>query len=273
MGLLNKAELDRRIRKGELIRNPRLRSDGSPDLQPASYDLTAGRAVWKELNSTSKAAGTQIVEELYEPSYPHGRQAHVSLQPGQMMSVITHEEVIMPEELCGTVYSKNSLALNGIFAFNSGHVDPGFSGPIVIRLINLRSTPWTFTLGDRIFTITFQTVDFKPGDTYDVRPAIDADETLRRVRGFADVALSNALFDLYAQNIEDRLSSFRVETINTLRDQLRGEFLTQNQFGGALWSWAKHYLIVIAALFGFLGLLVGILADWPAVLEWLRGLG
>src|SRR5215213_5516283 len=125
MGVLNQAELDRRLKKGELIKNPRCLPDGSFDLQPASYDLMAGRAVWKETNSSrSKAGGVQIVEELFDSNILQGRQPHVSLQPGQMMSVITHEEILMPRELCGTVYSKNGLALNGIFAFNAGHVDP-----------------------------------------------------------------------------------------------------------------------------------------------------
>ena len=70
----------------------------------------------------------------------------------------------MPSCLCGTVYSRNSLALAGILALNAGHVDPGYKGPIAIRLINLRATPWTLTLGQAIFTITFQTVDPNPCD-------------------------------------------------------------------------------------------------------------
>ena len=69
---------------------------------------------------------------------------------------------MMPQNLCGTVYSRNSLALKGILALNAGHVDSGYIGPIAIRLINLRAIPWTLTLVEPIFTITFQKVDPDP---------------------------------------------------------------------------------------------------------------
>jgi hypothetical protein len=171
------------------------------------------------------------------------------LQPGQMMSIITHEEILMPRDLCGTVFSKNRLALGGIFAFNSGHVDPGFEGPIVIRLINLRRSRFTVNLGDRIFTIVFQTLaDGDPPDELLTRPAITMDETVRQVRQFADVALSNALFDLYADSITQRLDDHRTEIIAKLRQDLGEEFVPKDKFGTFLveWSWKK--LLVLAGL-------------------------
>lgn len=264
MGVLNKSELERRIKRGELILHPRLRKDGDLDIQPASYDLTAGKAVWKEekVGSLGKTGSARIVEAGLNPAHAFINQPYVVLQPGQMVSVITHEEIKMPLDLCGTVYSKNGLALNGIFAFNAGHVDPGFEGPIVIRLINLRATPWTFTLGDRIFTIVFQTLDTTHGDKLEGRGTVSAEQTLLKVRHFTDVALSNALFDLYAQSIEDRLSQYRMETISILRDDLRKEFIREDKFGQALWRWMKKNVL---AILGFIGLVLGIVKNWPTI--------
>src|SRR5260370_200105 len=118
-GVLTAAELVKRMSAGQLIRNVRV-SAGKPDVQPASYDLTAGRAVCTD----SKSGETK--ELVYNPALVEN--PYVVLQPGQMMSIVTHEEILMPKDLCGTVFSKNRLALNGIFAFNAGHVDPGFEG-------------------------------------------------------------------------------------------------------------------------------------------------
>jgi deoxycytidine triphosphate deaminase len=113
-GVLTAAELIKRMSAGQLIRNVRL-IGGQPDVQPASYDLTAGRAVWTEPKSG------ETKELVYNAA--SAEKPYVVLQPGQMMSIITHEEILMPKDLCGTVFSKNRLALNGIFAFNAGHVD------------------------------------------------------------------------------------------------------------------------------------------------------
>jgi deoxycytidine triphosphate deaminase len=241
-GVLTGAELIKRMNVGQLIRNVRRIGD-QPDVQPASYDLTAGRAVWTEAKSG------ETKELTYDPA--SAEKPYVVLQPGQMMSIITHEEILMPKDLCGTVFSKNRLALNGIFAFNAGHVDPGFEGPIVIRLINLRRSRFTVNLGDRIFTIVFQTLaELDPPDQLRSRPGVTMDETIRQVRQFADVALSNALFDLYADSITRRLEDHRTEIIAKLRQDLGNEFVSKEKFGTFLIDWGWKKLLFLAALVG-----------------------
>ena len=48
MGVLNRIEIETRIGRGELLSNVRRKDNGEFDIQPDSYDLTAGKAVWKE---------------------------------------------------------------------------------------------------------------------------------------------------------------------------------------------------------------------------------
>jgi deoxycytidine triphosphate deaminase len=184
------------------------------DIQPASYDLMAGRAVWKDSTKSHTLA-----EAYFDPALPFERQQTVCLQPGQMLSIVTHEELRLPLEICGTVFSKNGLALKGIFAFNAGHVDPGYEGPIVIRLINLRSSPWTITMGEPVYSIVFHRIEVSDLNKKDLksRKRITADETLKSVRGFADTALSNALFDLYSSKIETILNESRQATLEAIR--------------------------------------------------------
>lgn len=260
MGVLCKAELARRIEQGDLIENVRLK-DGKPDLQPASYDLSAGRAVWKEPRRAAQPP--QIVERTFDDRLDFIHQNTVTLHPGQMMTVITRESLKMPRDLCGNVFSKNRLALSGIFAFNAGHVDPGYHGQIVIRLISLRETTWTLTLGAPIFTIVFQTLE-APGalESLPFRPAISASETLQQVRDFADVALSNALFSLYVKEINDQLSDHRIDILNKLREDLGKDFVKREQIGHALLAWAGKRLLV---LIGVIASVVGIVAKWSDI--------
>jgi deoxycytidine triphosphate deaminase len=256
-GVLHKAELERRVLRGELIRNYRT-NGGHPDLQPASYDLTAGRAVW----SDSKG---ERHEQVYKPD--SGERPFVVLAPGQMMSIITHEELVIPPDLCAAVFSKNRLAMNGIFAFNAGHVDPGFEGPIVIRLINFRAKPYTVTLGDPIFTIIFQTLTLPiDGDVLSKRPRITMEETLTQVRQFADVALSNALFDLYSDRIKETLDDHRSETLAKLREELAKEFVRREKFGTFLieWGWKKVLILV-----GLTASIAGIMRNWSGIADFI----
>jgi len=263
-GVITAPELIRRMNAGLLIRNVR-RVDGQPDVQPASYDLTAGRAVWTDPKSGDKPGERR--ELIYDPALPE--KPFMVLQPGQMMSIITREEILMPPDLCGTVFSKNKLALNAIFAFNAGHVDPGFEGPIVIRLINLGRNSFTVTLGDRIFTIVFQTLaDGDPSDQLLTRPAITMDETVSQVRHFADIALSNALFDLYADSIARRLDDHRTEIISKLREDLSKDFVRKEGFGAFLlkWGWARFLVIL-----GVIAATVAIVKNWGDIVARLHG--
>ena len=134
MGILNKDEITRRLEKGELLIRARKDNNGHFEVEPDSYDLTAGVAIWKEELQKNKY---EIKTVMYANGCPIEQQPTITVQPGQMIFVITQEEINLPLEICGTVYSRNNIALEGILALNAGHVDPGYKGPIVIRLINL----------------------------------------------------------------------------------------------------------------------------------------
>jgi hypothetical protein len=192
-----------------------------------------------------------------------------------MIFVITHEDVCMPTNLSGTVYSRNALAKAGILALNAGHIDPGYEGPIVIRLINLRATPWTLTLGTSIFTIVFQTLDFEENDHLVAHGPISADETLVGVRESADAALSNALFDLYALEMQERLNEHYTSVEERLRAALTQEFLKHDEFGRAFWKWLwGTWVRTIAVIIGLIALGAGIaeiVGNLEAVLAFFKG--
>lgn len=215
MSVLAYSELKREMANGRLIKNPRF-SNGQIDLQPSSYDLMAGRAVWKDSKTQ------QVHETYFDLSLPYDRQPTVCLQPGQILAVITHEELRIPLEMCATVFSKNNLALKGIFAFNAGHVDPGYEGPIVIRMINLRSTPFTITMGQPVYTIVFHPLSYQLQESAPLRGRrpISMDETIKSVRDFADTALSNALFDLYTGKINSILEESQQRNLETIRAEM-----------------------------------------------------
>jgi deoxycytidine triphosphate deaminase len=234
-----------------------------PDLQGASYDLTAGVAVWRESSKAALDGATR--EERYIEAGDGAHQPTVELQPGQMMSIITREELALPADVCGTVYSKNSIALRGIFAFNAGHVDPGYRGPIIIRLLNLRRTKLTLTMGQPVFLIVFERLD-QAADTA-TSPSFTYEKALLAVRDFANDALSNALFELYAGAIEERLDDHKNLVLEKVRKEFEDKFVQKENVGHLIWIG-----IGIAAAVALAGMsaLVTIVSRWP---EFIKVLG
>ena len=243
MGVLNRTEIEERLNRGELLRNPRRGNGGRFDIEKDSYDLSAGTAIWKERRRSG--GDVKTLHYSHQPSILP--QPTLTVPPGQMIFVVTREDIIMPSGLCGTVYSRNSLALAGILALNAGHVDSGYEGPIVIRLINLRAVPWTLTLGQPIFTITFQTTNADPNDSYSDKRRVSQEDMILRVRETANAALSNALYDLYSDNVDQRLNEFKTDALIEFRNVRDERWVQRDKIWSILfdsfWKRALAYII------------------------------
>src|SRR6266436_4067481 len=140
MPILNRREIINRIKAGDLILRAQYGDNAEPLVEPASYDLRAGIVMWRDRDS-----GDLVIRYFDQKA---DVQPVVTLQPGQMIFVITEEELKLSSTVSGTVYSRNKLQKENVLALNAGHVDPGYEGPILIRLINLGSQPWAITLGE-----------------------------------------------------------------------------------------------------------------------------
>lgn len=252
MSLLTRKQIEDRLQQGQLLRNPRIDPDGQFDIEADSYDLAAGTAIWKQpIGNRTEAC---ITTRTFIEGLSGGDQRTVTVQPGQMIFVVTHEDIIMPQGLTGTVYSRNNLALKGILALNAGHVDSGYEGPIAIRLINLRAVSWTLTLGEPIFTITFQTVDANQDGWSNENRRISQEEMIARVRETANAALSNALYDLYRIDVDKQLNDFKTYLLKEFTEERDNRWVKREDIWSvllkSLWSNIVALLIIVAALAG-----------------------
>jgi deoxycytidine triphosphate deaminase len=108
MGILNRDEIERRLERRGLLRYARRKNDGRFDIEAASYDLTAGKAVWRELTRRGEKGSVQT--RSYKPNQPLGDRPTVTIQPGQMIFVITHEDVCMPRPISPGLYTQGTLS-------------------------------------------------------------------------------------------------------------------------------------------------------------------
>ncbi len=245
MSIITKNELKQLISNNELILNVRLK-ENEPDVENASYDLMAGVAICKKENK--RVFEKRISEYVYNPNSQKKETA--TLKPGQMMFVITHELIKMPLNLCATVYSRNSLALKGILALNAGHIDPGYEGPISIKLINLSSVDFTLTLGDPIYTIVFTRVSETPDyQSVLTKRVISKDEMVKKVIDATNISLNNALYDL----------------------ALLHDFVKKDDFGQSFRNWLiKKFWGIVTLIFASITSILAILASVLKIYEYLQ---
>ena len=142
-------------------------------------------------------------------------QPMITLQPGQMVFVISAEELVLPTHISGTVYSRNKLQKKNILALNAGHIDPGYEGPIIIRLINLGATQWPLPAGEPVFTVVFHTVESDPELQGHARRT--KKETLEAARETAVQAFTNPFFDLYTEELDRKLRDHYSKVEQNLR--------------------------------------------------------
>ena len=261
MSLLTRKQIADRLKKGQLLRHARLGTDGRFDIEADSYDLAAGTAIWKQ--PIGNGPKTCVKTRTYKEGLSEGEQRTVTVQPGQMIFIVTHEDIIMPPELTGTVYSRNNLALKGILALNAGHVDSGYEGPIAIRLINLRAVPWTLTLGEPIFTITFQTVDAKRDGWSNDNRRISQEEMISRVRETANAALSNALYDLYRVDVDKQLNDFKTASLKEFREERDERWVKREDIWSvllnSLWKKMLATSIILITVIGGIAAIINVI--------------
>jgi deoxycytidine triphosphate deaminase len=127
-GILTKQDIENKIDSGSLILHA-----SKNQLQACSYDLRIGKI------------------------FRDGKKVDsVTVEPGEIISLLTEEELDMPNNIMATVFAINGKSSEGLLVLNPGHIDPGFKGHLTVQALNLRKTRLAIEKEESIFTIIFQ---------------------------------------------------------------------------------------------------------------------
>jgi len=135
-GILAKQDIEALINDGKLISNADLGR-----LEPCSYDMRVGTIFYEGqvINGAHSQADAQII-----------------VQPGEIISLFTEEELHLPLNIAATAFAINEMSSKGLLVLNPGHIDPGFEGPLTVKALNMRKVPLAITRGQAIFTVIFE---------------------------------------------------------------------------------------------------------------------
>jgi len=122
MSVISGETIEKLIQSKELILEPL----DKECLQPASIDLRVGRRAIKSPVGETRGLVVNLT-----------RENKIGILPGQFVSVLTLERLTLPLNICGRVGLRSFYARRGLISFHGTQVDPGFSGHLVVPLVNM----------------------------------------------------------------------------------------------------------------------------------------
>jgi deoxycytidine triphosphate deaminase len=125
-------------------------------IQAASLDLTIGGIF---------TPGT----ERGDPGGVDAPLSELTLLEGHTAVVRTFETLNLGDDLVAVGFPPASLSVRGLLMTNPGQVDPGYSGPLHLTVINMSQLPFQLRAGDRIIRVIFIRLGAAPQATYAAR--------------------------------------------------------------------------------------------------------
>jgi deoxycytidine triphosphate deaminase len=140
---LIEAELKAAIESNQLILNGQTKS-----VEGLKYDFTLGSRIL--------FGGRQPIDvnELAETE-----RSELSLKPGELVYVLTSEELDVPEDVKAELSPKRKISHDGVLVLGGFCVDPGYKGRLMLALYNLSTTPFPLQAGKKLIAAQFYKLD------------------------------------------------------------------------------------------------------------------
>jgi dCTP deaminase len=138
----------------------------APDLvNPGSVDLRwSGR-----YRQAQKVAALHVASANgWKGNYGEEEQCAdaLILMPGELYLLDTLETLVIPDDACGDVKLKSSLARVGLEHLHAGWGDPGFFGTLTLEVVNVAPWPIEIVAGDPIVQLVLMALLAPPRRTY-----------------------------------------------------------------------------------------------------------
>lgn len=241
VSILRYEDIEEEVRHGRLISQHIASS-----IQPSSYDMRVG-TVFRDgqiINGSHQRSGDQIV-----------------IQPGEILTVLTLEELILPSDMTAIAFPMNTWSSEGLLVLNPGYVDPGFMGPLSVKIVNLRKTRIGISRGRAIFTVSF----FRMGERT-IHPY-----TGNKPRAEREIDINTRELEQSASSISELLKAAPTAPYTT-KDEVdkiirQQPFVTRDGVDKAIrehWmSWSVFFIALIAAIAAVVAAVAALIPLFP----------
>ena len=138
-------------------------------INPNSIDLTLDRHIMYPWNEYILTYGEETNKDCWNYKYEEGN--YLILEPNKYVLACTQEYVIMPNDLCGQLFTKSSLGRMFINHMMAGVIDAGFEGKITLELKNDSKNIVRIPFGSRIVQLVYTQLCKPAQMPYYVRPS------------------------------------------------------------------------------------------------------
>ena len=143
--------------------------------QPLATDVPADD--YSTAKSKIQAAAVNLtIGDIYIPGRekdkPGGADTplgEIALKQGHTAVIRTKEVLKLGSDLAGIAFPRASKSLKGLLMTNPGHIDPGYSGPLHLTVINMSREPHSLRRGDEIVRVLLIALRMRPEVSFDVR--------------------------------------------------------------------------------------------------------
>ena len=161
-----------------ILGRPDLIEGGNPLIGPASVDLTLSsnflvvnesENIKQIVNPQTKDInGINMITLGEKVTYNKINKDEIMIPPLHFVLASTEEIVHIPNDMCGFVAGRSSVARSGLQIECAGFIDPGFSGRITLELYNQNPNHFvTISKGLRLCQIIFMKLDRECLNPYD----------------------------------------------------------------------------------------------------------
>ncbi len=135
-------------------------------IRSASYDLRIGSEYYLADYDNRRGAFSRVFPTPIGSLGP-GRDKVLEIGPNEVVLLLAHERVQMPNDLVGHLSLKLDLLLKGLIMSSQSQVDAGYKGPIYALLYNLSDGPVTVRYLDPFLRLEFALLDAATARPYD----------------------------------------------------------------------------------------------------------
>jgi dCTP deaminase len=158
MSYLSDREIEKAIADGLLVIDPPVTT---AQYSPCGIDLHLGASVWRPPDpATAYEIKPSSIKARPQEVFPEESMAtgHYDLKPGEFMLGVTFERVAIAPgaELIGFIEGRSGVARHGLLVHCTAPiVQPGWSGPITLELVNLGKYPLPLRARDGVCQMVF----------------------------------------------------------------------------------------------------------------------